>query len=230
MVKRLFRLCILLLSAPAIYVLADEARSFFVASASFLLRNGFLYGFIVYMVIYPFIPQDRMKFLEVFEHELGHTILGTLLSRNVKTFVVEAKDSSAAGLVAYTGRENALIALAPYFLPIFTLPLLVLKPLLFSQAHVVIDFLIGVSLAFHYIGLAKEFRISQKDIWRSGILFSLGFTFILNLVFLVVIVCVALNRYGDIINYFRNAYAKMPVTYALAWQMVQKIRQAIPIF
>lgn len=42
MVRRLFRLGILLLLAPAIYVLADEARSFFAANAQFLLQNGFL--------------------------------------------------------------------------------------------------------------------------------------------------------------------------------------------
>lgn len=228
MVRWLFRLSILLLCAPAMYALAEEARTFLTANAPLLLQNGFIYGFLCYLVIYPFMPRDRMKFLEVFEHELGHAIVGTLLLRNVRAFIVGAENSRTSGAVGYTGRENTMITLAPYFLPIFTLPLLVLKPLLFAEAHPVVDFLLGVSLAFHYVGLAKEFRIWQRDIRRSGPLFSLAFTLTLNLVFLVIIISVALNRYADILYYFRNSYARMPAAYALAWQIIQRVRQRIP--
>lgn len=229
MVTWLFRLCILLLCAPAMYALAEEARTFLIANAPLLLQNGFIYGFLCYLVIYPFVPRDRMRFFEVFEHELGHAIFSTLMLRNVRWFWVRAVDADAAGeVVSEPGRRNALISLAPYFLPTFTLPLLVLKPLLFPQARPALDFLIGVSLAFHYIGLAQEFRIWQPDIWRSGLLFSLVFTFTLNLVFLVIIISVVLNRYADILYYFRNSYARMPAAYALAWQMVQQARKRIP--
>lgn len=229
MLGKLLRLCILLLLAPALYSLGYEACAFLAANSELWVQSTLASGFVVYLAVYLLIPPSVKVFLEIFEHELGHAIVGFLMLRRVEEFKVHVPlGSVASGTVVTKPRSNTLIRLAPYFFPVFTIPLLVVKLFAFSSVHGVIDFLIGFSLAFHFVALAREFRISQPDIWRTGVLFSFGFTLVLNLALLVIIVCVTFGIHSDISNYFYDSFARMPESYTRALQIAQKGLQAIP--
>ncbi len=110
---------------------------------------------------------------------------------------------------------NAAIYLAPYFLPLFTIPLLIARPFVEPTGNIIriVDFFIGFTLSFHYFGLFKEFSPRQPDIAETGLLFSAGMTIVLNLVFLVIILGVVTGGHSQILEYFRLSLAAAPEYY-----------------
>lgn len=221
MVRKLFHFGLLLVLAPALCALAYEAGLFLLANGRPILRNWATYGFVAYGLVYLLIPPCLINFLEIFEHELGHAVAGLFLLQRVEKFTVDSPKRS--GEVITAPGSLFLISLAPYFLPVFTLPLLVVRPVVFPSMEKIVDLLIGVSLGFHYMGLAREFRIQQMDISRYGLLFSLGVTAAMNLILLVIIFSFCLEQYAQIGAYFRHSLARMPGFYRLAWRLVLQV-------
>jgi len=105
------------------------------------------------------------------------------------------------------------VALAPYFLPLFTLPLLLLRPVVPPPFDKVIDFLIGFTLAFHYVRLYNDLKTEQTDITKTGTIFSVFFAVAMNLVFLVVILAVVTGQYSMILEYFKVSWDRAKAAY-----------------
>jgi hypothetical protein len=208
---KLIRLVLLILFIPAIIAFVRQAGPFFVQHASLLPVNMATYGCFSYVLLYCLVPGPRNAFAELFEHELGHLFLAKLFWRRALRFVVDVEEGK--GEVAYSPGSNSLITLAPYYFPVFTVPFLLAKPILYPRFSLAFDFLIGLTLAFHYVALAQEFRPQQDDIMRAGLLFSLGMTVFLNLVFLVISLGVILNDYLAVVSYFDGAFSRVPETY-----------------
>ena len=106
-----------------------------------------------------------------------------------------------------------MIRLAPYYLPVFTIPLLIIKPLVSPSIRDVANFLIGFTLAFHYTSLLKEFNLRQEDIKETGLVFSLCVTCIMNIIVLVIILCVVIDDYSGILSYFERSFKKAIESY-----------------
>lgn len=188
---------------PLIYSFGYEAYLFFASSISFSRIDVFLYGCLCYALIHVMLG-DRLIFIQLFEHELGHTIMAFVFFKDVREFAVHEQ----GGEVGYQGGSNLLIRLAPYYLPAFTIPLLIIKPFVFPSIRQGVNFLIGLSLAFHYFFLYKEFRPSQPDIERTGLTLSFCVACILNTIFLVVILCIVMDSYSTILSYFENSLVR----------------------
>ncbi|MFB0535413.1 MAG: hypothetical protein ACETWR_10565 [Anaerolineae bacterium] len=214
---KLINLLLSALLAPLIYSFLYEACLFFIANADFYLVSWFTYGFLFYIVIYILILQHIIDFIEIFEHELGHAIVAWLFLKDVREFWV----SPEGGKVNWLDGSDSLITLAPYYLPVFTIPLAVIQPFVFYPIHLIIDFLIGFTLAFHYAALfRKEFRWSQSDIKKTGRIFSFCVVCILNIIVLVIILCIVSRNYLGILNYFKNSFARTPESYQTALRIL----------
>ena len=118
-------------------------------------------------------------------------------------------------------RGDFLTWLAPYFLPLTTLPLLLIKPLISDPFSNALDFLIGFTLAFHYGGLAREFRLWQDDLKKMCRVFSIIVTFVFNVVWLVIILGVVTENYSSILVYFENVFARTRALYTLILEGLQ---------
>jgi hypothetical protein len=208
---KLIRLVLLILFIPAILAFARQAGSFALQRIPLLPANLASYGFLCYVLLYLLVLRSGKAFAQLFEHELGHLFLAKLFWRRILRFSVDAERGK--GEVAYEPGSNSLITLAPYYFPVFTIPLLMAKPVLYPRFDRAFDFLIGLTLAFHYVGLLREFRLRQDDIKRVGLLFSIGVTFFLNLLFLVLSAGVILNDYLALVDYYAGALARVPETY-----------------
>lgn len=108
----------------------------------------------------------------VFGHELTHALWAWLFGGKVKRFRVTAK----GGHVLLT-RSNFLIALAPYFFPIYAVAVI----LLFLAGHwiwgwreylAVFHLLLGAAYAFHVTLTWRILKTRQSDIIDQGYLFS----------------------------------------------------------
>jgi hypothetical protein len=211
---RLVRIVLLVLLIPTIYAFVRQAGPFLLQHAGLLPANAATYGFFVYVLLYCLVPRPRNVFAELFEHELGHLFLAKLFWKRILRFAVDAEEGK--GEVVVESGSNSLITLAPYYFPVFTIPLLVAKPILYPRFDQAFNFLIGLTLAFHYTALAAEFRPRQDDIRRAGLAFSLGTTVLLNIIFLVISLGVILNDYSAIAGYFAGALARILPSYQAA--------------
>src|SRR5215470_515860 len=164
---------------------------------------AFLSGAACWTVIYLMLPKPMLVY--VFGHELTHALWTWLLGGRVKKFKASAK----GGHVIVT-RNNFIIALAPYFFPLYAV--LVMATFwaghwFWNWRHYLVWFhlLLGAAYAFHVTLTWHILKHSQTDISEQGYLFSAAIIFLGNVgVLLIGIPLMAAN---------------VQVTTALAWWM-----------
>jgi len=221
---RLRRNLLLLLLAPMLFAFIYQALLYVLPNLKLLWGNWFLYGFLGYGLLYLVFLRSEVTFLEIFEHELAHTVTAYAFLNRVHLFAVHAK---VGGVVEHQRASNFVIVLAPYFLPLFTLPLLPLRPFINTPAVNAINFLIGASLAFHYAGLAKEFSPQQPDIRHSGLVFSLILILFFNALFAVLILSFVLGDYSRILAFAKSGFWTSVAAYRLLWSKSQLLYETV---
>ncbi len=151
-------------------------------------------GAVCWVVIYLLLPKPM--WIYVFGHELTHALWAWLFGGDVKKFKV----SSEGGHVVVT-KTNFLIALAPYFFPIYV----ALIVLVFAcgqffwdwQAYRVwFHLLIGAAYAFHITLTWHILQAQQSDITGQGWLFSAVIIFLGNAAVLLVGISLLTARVG----------------------------------
>lgn len=149
----------------------------------------FLFGLSVGTVLW-FVWIRKKLFFIAFEHELTHLVVALLFFRSPKSF--EAKEGS--GQVQYEKASNLIIALAPYFLPTYSLFVLIVYVLASNNFKPYIAFLIGVSLAYHIFSNIKEFSFKQPDIQKSGYAISTALFMFGNVFFTGLLISVLVGK------------------------------------
>ena len=154
---------------------SGNADTFWVAFAS---------GAACWVVVYLLLPKPMWVY--VFGHELTHALWTWLLGGRVKKFKASAK----GGHVVVT-KSNFLIALAPYFFPVYA----ALVVLVFAVCQWVwggriyvawFHLLLGAAYAFHVTLTWHILHSDQSDISDQGYLFSMVVIFLGNVAVLLV--------------------------------------------
>ncbi|MFC1643878.1 hypothetical protein ACFL5C_00930 [Candidatus Omnitrophota bacterium] len=145
-------------------------------------------GVLAYLLFHVLVI--RPAYLYVLGHECVHVLATWLCGGKIVSFSVTPSGGSVV-----TSKTNFFIELSPYFVPLYTILLgpafLLLRaagkgsPLL----SVVFVFLVGVTLAFHFVMTSEVIRLRQPDIVRSGLIFSLILIFICNLIIIMAVFC-----------------------------------------
>ncbi|MGH7494791.1 MAG: hypothetical protein ACREOO_20660 [bacterium] len=211
-----FKFVFLVLLIPVIYAFVMAAWSFLVYHAELFWENWVTYGFIFYILLYVLLLRPRVTFLEIFEHELAHTVAALLFFRSVKLFAVFPEGGVMRHQGGSSSLVNTIITLAPYFLPVFALPMLLVKPFMTSPMNQVVDFFIGLFLAFHYASLFVEFSPRQSDIVKTELVVALFVVIFFNAIFTVLALSFALGEYDYLMAYIKDALAT-------AWRSYQAI-------
>ena len=141
-------------------------------------------GAACWLTIFLLLPKPMRVY--VFGHELTHAVWTWLFGGRVKKFKVTAK----GGHVIVT-KSNFLIALAPYFFPLYaalTVLLFVVGNLLWNWNgyRVWFHFLLGAAYAFHVTLTVHILKTEQSDITSQGYLFSAVIIFLGNVGVLLV--------------------------------------------
>jgi hypothetical protein len=177
--------------------LGDSLHDTFWRSAPFWF---FTIGFIMWLLWFLFAP--RPVRLYVWGHEMTHALFTILCRGRVKEFHV-----TASGGHVITDRNNVLIALSPYFLPLYT----VCGALLFLVAGLYFDFtrriplpwggslqpacllywFIGVTWCFHATFTVWMILRDQPDLRINGTFFSLTLIILINLGILAALLILA---------------------------------------
>jgi hypothetical protein len=136
-----------------------------------------------WLAIYLLLPKPMWVY--VFGHELTHVLWTWLFGGRVKRF----RTSSRGGQVVVT-RSNFVIALAPYFFPLYAM----LVMFAFAMAGWFLDLqplrvwfhlLLGAAYAFHITLTWHILKNQQSDITEQGYLFSAVVIFLGNAIVLL---------------------------------------------
>lgn len=206
--QKFFRVALFILFAPLLYAFVAQTFLYLFSHFGELWANWFIYGVIFYIALYAVFLWAKMDFLETFEHELGHTVVAFLFLKRVIHFSVEA---TGRGKMVYLTKPDSfgrtLITMAPYYLPVLTLPFLIIKPFMMTSAHKAINFFLGLTLAFHFVALAKEFRPQiQSDIQEVGLSKAVSVVVLFNSIFTVLTLSFALSKYAHIFTYVKGSW------------------------
>lgn len=203
LIVRIAKIIVGILLIPLLYALWYEVWVLLTSQADLRSLQWFIFGLLFYLVVYLAFYK-HMRFYEIFVHESTHMLVALLFLHQPKKFIVNVEEG---GLAAWSNGSNFIITLAPYYLPVLTIPLLIIKAFAPPVAYAPLDFLIGFFYAFHVVSLATfELRPSQPDIKKVGWIFSFVMIGILNAIFLAIILCAVLNNYAYLPTYFKNSF------------------------
>lgn len=208
---KILRFILLLVLIPLIYAFSYQAILFFqkIQLEDILF---FLLGMGAYLLVYVIFLKHKIGFIETLVHELTHAVAALTIFQMPRKLVVDPDlGGGRAGVVETAG--CFWVALAPYFLPLVTLPFLLIEPVIPSPFDKAVDFLIGFTLAFHLLRVFKDLRVKQTDITTTGTIFSAAVLIALNLIFLVIILAVVTGNYSGIWDYIKSSLARTVVAY-----------------
>lgn len=180
-VKTVIGILLLPACAGAVLALSDVVRASGQADTIWVAA---LSGAGCWLAIYLLLPKPM--WIYVIGHELTHAVWVWLMGGRVKKF----KASANGGHVVVT-KSNFLIALAPYFFPLYAL----LVVGVFVAGHLVwgwdryrvwFHLLLGAAYAFHLTLTWHILKSNQSDITDQGYLFSGTVIFLGNMAVLLV--------------------------------------------
>ena len=154
---------------------AGNAHTFWVALVG---------GAACWLTVFLLLPKPMLVY--VFGHELTHALWAWVFGGRVKKF----KASSRGGHVIIT-KSNFVIALAPYFFPLYValvILIYVIGHLIWNWQQYVpwFHFLIGAAYAFHVTLTWHILKTRQTDITEQGYVFSAAVIWIGNILMLLI--------------------------------------------
>ncbi len=175
-----------------------------------------LAGAACWLVIFTLLPKPM--WIYVLGHELTHALWTWLFGGKVK----KMKVTSSGGHVVIS-KTNFLIALAPYFFPLYA----VLVVVFFAVCHLIwhwrsdlvfFHLLVGAAYAFHVTLTIYTLKTRQTDITSQGFLFSAAVIFLGNVFVLLFGIPLLTARVG-----FFNALGWLFECTGMVFQSLQKL-------
>ena len=182
----------------------------------------FLSGIGLYFIMY--FSGLKLNFLYVLGHESTHALLSLLCGGKIKSFKVSSQGGSVA-----TTKNNVLISLGPYFIPIYTA---LLSACFFCIAYFyssiydyvqIYIFLLGWTISFHYFMTVHSLRIEQPDLSENGYLFSLTLIYLINLSIIALLLGI-LFKQVEILGFFRQSGLYTRTIIMFLWEKVDNFK------
>lgn len=138
-----------------------------------------------------------------FEHELTHLIVGLLFLKMPKSFKVTF---TKGGYVEMYGGHNFLVTLAPYFLPTVCYLILPFAWFLPVESLPIFLTILGASVAFHLFSGWQEFHFGQSDLHEAGLVFSILFLPVANLIFFGAILALVVGGNDKFFGFWKQGF------------------------
>jgi len=168
-------------------------------------------GAVAYVVLWVAWFRRRKSMWGTFEHELTHAIACILCFKKVRSFqAADASDSEGTlGQVTYDkvgGLRGIFISLAPYFLPIYAITVIIFLSLVHAAARPYFEVMLGVTVAYHAISTIKEIHFKQTDLTEHGLLFSLWLLAFANFLTITFLLEVFIHGWGSGFVYLKEGF------------------------
>jgi hypothetical protein len=159
----------------------------------------------------------------IFGHELTHAIVGLLSGARLKSFKV----SSSGGSVVLS-KTNVLIALAPYFIPLYALIIIFVYwaagrfwPV--ANLYPYFLFAAGFSLSFHLSLTWYALSQGQSDLEAFGVFFSAMLILFVNFIALSALFRVLFPGSVDLRGFYTASFAKTIFIWSAVYERSEKL-------
>jgi hypothetical protein len=174
----------------------------------------FLYGVGFYAFLHTLI--FKPAYLYVLGHEITHVLATWICAGRVSSFSVSSKGGSVK-----TSKSNFFIALAPYLFPFYTIFFSLIFGLMWFiyRTSFYVDifmFIVGFTLAFHFIMTVQMIKKKQPDIIKTGYLFSGNLVFLVNIVIFMLILSL-LFKEVNLAEFFNDIFSKTAQIYTIVF-------------
>jgi len=187
---------------------------------------GFVIGFVVWGIGYLCMPRPTRTY--VFAHELTHLLWAWMLGISAGRLRVSSRGGSVT-----IARNHFLVTLAPYFFPVYTILIIILRFLinLFIDTGSYEAFWlagIGLTWSFHLTFTLSMLKQHQPDIQQEGRLFSYVIIYLFNVLGVALwIVLVSSVPFEDFIRANVVSYTNiLQWEYAIFLILLERIRLA----
>jgi hypothetical protein len=213
-------LCCIALTRSGIFVISQISfKPFFSAVNSLTaLLIGFVTGILV-CIILPFVRP-----LYVLEHELTHALWAIITGRKIKKIRI----SNNEGAVTMSG-SNFLVALSPYFFPLYFFLVIVAYFILSIFLNPQTNWWLGATgftFSFHFYFTLLSLLSHQSDIAEYGILFCYPLIYFVNvfLIISMIILMIPHLKFHLFINVLAN---DITMLFTQIWNFVLKFTEMI---
>jgi len=188
----LLLLPICVVATRALFNVSEENGTFWI---DLLRTHHFLYFsvgmFLMAGWFFTGLMERLFLYFYVLGHELTHVIFVYVCGGRVANIHV-----TADGGYIMTNKSNALIALSPYFVPFWSVIILIISTILGYFTHIpyhneALYLLIGASWAFHLLWTLWMIPRDQPDLKENGVFFSLVIIYLANVTVISVLLCLA---------------------------------------
>ena len=161
-------------------------------------------GFVAYLPLH--LVFRKFIIVHVFSHELTHALWALLFGGKVEEIYVSGK---AGGYTTHT-KSNFVVALAPYFFPLYSFIILAMLFIVQDAYKSILHVLLGFSFSFHILLTLHALRLGQSDLKKHGVIFSLVFIYLMNCIVFGLILCSVDQQYAvktymlDGLSIFKN--------------------------
>jgi Peptidase M50B-like len=125
--------------------------------------------FMLLSFIINYVFRKQTSFWSIFKHEFTHNIFAIFTLNKPSSFSVQKGEG---GVFEYSGRNNFIITLSPYFYP--TISSFVLLISIFDLKFKILFYIIlGVAAGFDLSSSIKDMHLHQPDLRKYGLLFSI---------------------------------------------------------
>lgn len=155
--------------------------------------------------------------LETFEHEVTHLLIGLLFLKIPVGFRVS---SHAGGEVRQIGRGTTgqtWITLAPYFFPTVPLAVLLIAYLFKLDAFILLA-LLGWTTVFHLISNWGETNFRQPDLQKAGILKTILILPLMNVIFYGAILAFVGDGGKGLTNFMTKSFTETLIIAGKIWK------------
>ena len=160
----------------------------------------FILGTVAYIIMWIIWFSKKGYFWSTLEHELTHAFFALIFFKKIHSISASRKKG---GLITIEG-GNAVIALSPYFFPLWTFIVIILKWILPVSLSMMCNFIIGYTYTSHILNLLKEYHPDQPDLKNAGLIFSIIFVLFVNIIVLGIILSVLLTDDYSVINFLHQ--------------------------
>lgn len=193
-----------------IFVIFSLAFTKELIETAYVFREGFsekalffIVGILLFWAIY--LLSSFPKSLYIFGHELAHALSILLFGGKIYSFKIK----SEGGMIS-TNKSNTFIALAPYFLPVYTI-------FLFSLYNVIDIFfnvsnflslyylILGASYGFHIFCTFLYTRSYQPDLQEEGVVFSIIVIYLANVMVISLLIKIISESFS-LINFYASSF------------------------
>ncbi len=145
--------------------------------------------------------------LETFEHELTHLIVGLLFLKVPVGFRVSAHSGGEVKHVGWGTTGQTWVTLAPYFLPTVSI-FVVLIAWVFSIGTGYLLIALGWTTAFHLVTNWAETSFRQPDLKKAGLLKTLIVLPVMNLVCYGAVIAYVAAGVSGLSGFWAHAFAR----------------------